>query len=163
MSEMIEATADFEAPRIKDVRPGVGDYVLDVTWVDGSECRIDLTESVFRYKHLRPLRDRDRFAAVHVADWGWAVGWGEEMDLSAEALWDLAKAQALAAMTPSDFRAWLKAHGLTQDQAAALLGLSKRSIAYYSTGAKPISRTIALALKGVEAELVGNTSAARTP
>ena len=153
MSVMIKAKRDFESPRITAVEPGDGDYVLQITWEDGSISRVDLTEPIFRLKYFRPLRDKTQFRAVNVADWGWAVSWGNDLDFSGEKLWEMAKEQANAQMLPSEFRAWLKRHDLTQQAAAELLGISKRSVAYYSTGAQPITRTVVLALKGLETEL----------
>lgn len=147
------ARAARSAPKISAVTPADEDYVLDVAWDDGTRARVDLTEPVFRLTHFRPLRKRERFKAVSVGDWGWAVTWGEDLDLSSETLWRLAQEQAKAAMTPGRFRAWLKARGLTQAAAAELLGISKRTIAYYATGAQPITRTIALAMRGAESEL----------
>ena len=42
--------------------------------------------------------------------------------------------------------------GLTLDGAARALGLSRRMLAYYRGGAKPVPRTVALACLGWEAE-----------
>ncbi|MOA41208.1 hypothetical protein D3C78_1631490 [compost metagenome] len=43
-------------------------------------------------------------------------------------------------------------HKLNLDQAAEALGLSRRMLAYYRSGAKPVPRTVALALLGWEVE-----------
>lgn len=153
MSATIKADRQIEAPRISAVAPGDSDYVVEVTWENGSVSRVDLTEPIFRLKSLRPLRNKKRFEDVKVADWGWAISWDDDLDFSGERLWEMAKEQAESAMTPSDFRAWLRHNDLTQEAAATLLGISKRSVAYYSTGAQPITRIVALALKGAETEL----------
>lgn len=141
------------APKIRTVSPTDQDQVLAITWGDGSRARVDLTEPIFRLKHLRPLRNREWFKKVSVSDWGWAISWGDDLDMSSETLRRLAQEQASAEMTPGRFRTWLKARGLTQAAAAELLGISKRTVAYYATGAQPITRTIALAMKGAELEL----------
>lgn len=47
--------------------------------------------------------------------------------------------------------AWMHRHGLSLDQAAQALGLSRRMLAYYRSGEKPIPRTVALAMRGWEA------------
>lgn len=39
-------------------------------------------------------------------------------------------------MTPSEFKAWRKAMGLRQKEAATRLGLKKRVIQYYERGAR---------------------------
>ncbi|HJU20759.1 MAG TPA: helix-turn-helix transcriptional regulator [Stellaceae bacterium] len=46
---------------------------------------------------------------------------------------------------PADFRAWRERMGWTQEQAAAALDLSRRSIIGYEQGSQPIPRTVALA------------------
>ena len=43
-------------------------------------------------------------------------------------------------------------NGLTLDAAAQELGLSRRMLAYYRSGEKPLPRTVALACKWWEAE-----------
>jgi len=154
MSAKAKTKARIEAPKIRSVRAAKGrDYALVVTWADGSVADVDVTEPIFRLKHFRPLRNRDRFRKVRVGDWGWAVTWGDGLDLSHERLWALAKAQAKAEMTPSALRAWLRAHKLDQGQFARLLGISRRSVVYYATGQQPITRLVALAMKGIEREL----------
>ncbi len=147
------ATADFKSPRILEVKAGDGDYVVIISWDDGTTSRVDLTELIFRLKYLRPLRNKDRFKQVQVEVWGWSISWGDDLDLSGEKLWELSREQQSSVMTPSDFRTWLKRHGLTQEAAADMLGVSKRMISYYATGAQPITRTIALAMKGADVEL----------
>ncbi len=54
------------------------------------------------------------------------------------------------AMTSSEFRAWRKAQGLRQKEAADLLGLKKRMIQYYEKGERDgkkvaIPKTVRLA------------------
>lgn len=148
-----KATYDFQSPKITDVSPGDRDYVLNVTWGNGEVSRIDMTEPIFRLRHLRPLRNRELFQKVKVEDWGWGVSWGDDLEYSGENLWELAIQQAKAVMIASDFRHWMVSHNLTHQLAADLLGVSKRSIDYYAIGAQPITRTIKLALLGVELEL----------
>ena len=53
-----------------------------------------------------------------------------------------------ARMRASAFRAWMDEHGLTQEAAASALGLSRRMIAYYLSGEKPIPKTVLLATEG---------------
>lgn len=153
MSVTIKAGDDGDVSRIASIRLGEGDYVLDIEWADGSTSPVDLTEPVFRLKVLKPLRRLDRFRQVAVGDWGWSVTWGDDMDLSGARLWALAQEQADAPVPPSVFRAWLKRHRLSHQRAADLLGVSKRSVDYYAIGAQPVTRTLALAMKGLELEL----------
>ena len=70
---------------------------------------------------------------------------------SADAVWRLAREQAARAEVV-DFTAWRAAHGLSMTEAAHNLGLSRRVVAYYESGAKPVPRLVALALKGFDAQ-----------
>lgn len=153
MNEMIRAETDFESPRIDSVKPSDGDYVLIVTWGNGETMRVDLTEPIFRLKHLRPLRNRERFHTATVGEWGWSIAWDDDLEISAERVWELARDQAQVHMTPSEFRAFLSKYNVTQQKMADLLGISKRSVSYYATGEIVIPRTVALALKGLASEL----------
>jgi predicted transcriptional regulator len=47
-------------------------------------------------------------------------------------------------------RGWRKRQTHTLDTAAKALGLSRRMVAYYDKGEKPIPRTVALATKALE-------------
>jgi hypothetical protein len=67
-------------------------------------------------------------------------------DMSAESIEDIAN----GAMTPQDFARFLRRNDLTEEEAAALLGYSRRQIGnFVSTG--PIPRVVALACYGYEA------------
>jgi hypothetical protein len=68
------------------------------------------------------------------------------IDMSAEFIEDIAN----EAMTPQDFVGFLRRNDLTEEEAAALLGYSRRQIGnFVSTG--PIPRVVALACYGYEA------------
>jgi hypothetical protein len=64
----------------------------------------------------------------------------------------LSKEQTGDAFPTGQFNAWMKRHGLSLSAAAQALHLTRRTIIYYSTGAKPIPAYIGLACKGWEAE-----------
>ena len=51
-------------------------------------------------------------------------------------------------MSPDAFRHWRERKALTLDAAARALGVSRRMVAYYEQGAKPIPRVVALATRG---------------
>jgi transcriptional regulator with XRE-family HTH domain len=48
------------------------------------------------------------------------------------------------------FLEWRLRHGLSLTKAADALGLSRRTIAYYSNGDRPVPRAILLACRGWE-------------
>ncbi|RYC29310.1 hypothetical protein D3273_24680 [Lichenibacterium minor] len=132
------------------------DFQVTVTWEEGSRAGqsdvIDLGPAVMTHKIYAPLRDDpDFFRTVHVINYGSALGWGdgEEIDMSAEGVEDLAE----QAMTASDFRLFMERHSFTQEAAAAQLGISRRQVNYFLTS-KVIPRTIALACAGLNAQLI---------
>jgi DNA-binding XRE family transcriptional regulator len=96
------------------------------------------------------LRKPASFAKADVAEWGHGVCWPGDIAIPVEALYRLAKEQAGQAWPTHRFNAWMKRHGLSAAQAAKALGLTRRTILYYHTGAKPIPIYIALACEGWE-------------
>lgn len=121
-----------------------------VRWSDGTRAEIDLS-SILRGRAFRTLRDADAFAKVEVGEWGHSIGWPSGPELSAETLW----LETLSATGHEDTRAfleWRLKHGLSLTKAAEALGLSRRMVAYYSNGEKPVPRPILLACKGWEVE-----------
>ena len=142
----------MKEPRISQAKPADADFTLEVTWANGSKDIIDLGDLIHRLKVFRPLREGDLFGKVEVADYGWAVRWSDEIDCSADTLWRLAQEQSGAAMSAKQFREWRKRMNLSLSGAAEALGISRRMVAYYDSGEKPIPKAIWLATKGLEAE-----------
>lgn len=130
----------------------VGPASIRLTWDDGHEATIDLAEVVGRHAALDVLRATDFFAKVRVSDDGWSVEWPGGVDFGAPQLRRWADEQAGEIMPVAAFRAWLDRHRLTQEQAATALGLSRRMIAYYLSGEKPIPKTVMLATVGYAAQ-----------
>jgi len=75
--------------------------------------------------------------------------WTDKIDMSAETLWRLAQEQSHRTMTAASFRRWRVARDYTLDDVAAALGISRRMVAYYEQGDKPIPRVVALATAGL--------------
>ena len=76
--------------------------------------------------------------------------WTDAIDMSADTLWRLAQEQAGTTMTPDEFRHWRERKAYTLDTAARALGISRRMVAYYEQGDRPIPRVVALATRGLE-------------
>ena len=53
-------------------------------------------------------------------------------------------------MTPADFVDWRKRLGYVQDEAAGILGLSRRTIVSYERGEVAVPRSVELACEAVE-------------
>jgi len=138
-------------PRIAAVQTGAEPLTLRVTWTHGGESLVDVSGMVDTYRVLAPLRcDPGLFAKVKVGEYGADVVWNEDLDVAAGTLWRLAQEQSGATMTADAFRHWRERKAYTLDTAAQALGLSRRTVAYYDRGAKPIPRTVALAVKALE-------------
>jgi Helix-turn-helix len=79
------------------------------------------------------------------------VVWPSGAELGADTLW----LETLSATGHPDSRAfleWRLRHGLSLSAAAQALGISRRMVAYYSNGERPVPRPILLACKGWEVE-----------
>ncbi len=138
-------------PRIAAITPGERPLTLRVRWEQGGENLVDVSGLIGAFRVFRPLReDRALFARVRVGEHGTDVVWTDEIDMAADTLWRLAQEQSGKAMTAEAFRAWRDRKAYTLDEAAKALGLSRRMVAYYEQGEKPIPRTVALATRALD-------------
>ena len=134
---------------------------LRVEWANGDHSEVDVGEYLKSPGHER-LRDPAYFARAKVEEWGHGVEWPEaDIGIPAEALYRLSKEQCGDAFPTADFNAWMKRNALSLAAAARALHLTRRTIIYYSTGAKPIPAYIGLACKGWEVTRRPRTNAAR--
>ena len=137
--------------RIVAVTPDAAPMTLRIRWDRGDESLIDVSamiESFRRYARLR--QSPELFRQVRVGEHGTDVVWTDEIDMSADTLWRLAQEQAGETMTPAEFRHWRERKAYTLDAAAKALGISRRMVAYYEQGDRPIPRVVALATRGLE-------------
>jgi DNA-binding transcriptional regulator YiaG len=138
-------------PRIHAVEAMEKPFTIRVQWVSGSENVIDLSGIIGAFKAFAPLRTNSGlFRQVHVGEHGADIVWNEDIDMANDTLWRLAQEQSGATMTAEAFHQWRKRHAFTLDTAAIALGLSRRTVAYYEQGKRPIPRTVALATRGLE-------------
>ncbi len=127
------------------------DYRLRLSYADGHSFEVDLREWIATTVPLRPLQDAALFAQAKVGFAGRTVEWSEDtLDLGADNLRNLAVEQA-GGIGHERIWNWLHATGMTPDQAARALGISRRMLIYYRDGEKPIPRAIWLACLGWEA------------
>jgi hypothetical protein len=127
--------------------------VLSLTFADGAVMRVDVKPIVRKHPSLRALNDPLIFRHVKVGEWGGSVQWAgdDTLELAADNLRARAIEQA-GGYSHELIMEWMARHGLTLDAAAQALGLSRRMLAYYRSGDKPVPRTVALACLGWEAE-----------
>ena len=122
--------------------------ILSLKWSDGTRADVDLGR-LLRDRAFRPLREPEEFARVRVGEWGHSVEWPSGAELSAETLW-LETLSATGHADTLEFLEWRLRHGLSLTKTAEALGLSRRMVAYYSNGEKPVPKPILLACKGWE-------------
>ena len=122
---------------------------LALRWSDGMRAKLDLA-ALLRDKHFHSLRDPGLFEKARIGEWGHSVMWPSGAELGAETLW-LETLSAAGHADAREFLAWRLRHGLSLSGSAAALGISRRMVAYYSNGEKPVPRPILLACKGWEA------------
>jgi hypothetical protein len=126
----------------------IGDKHLRIAWDDGHVAPVDLTDVIAAHKGLAALKKKNEFARVTVSADGWSLEWPSGVDFGAPQVRRWADEQAGEVMRVADFRTWMDDHALTQEAAAQALGLSRRMIAYYLSGEKPIPKTVMLATEG---------------
>lgn len=137
-------------PRISAVSVDRKPLTLRITWHTGRESRVDVSGLVETFRVYVPLRrSRKLFDAVRVGEHGTDIAWPGKIDMAADTLWRLAQEQAGTTMSADAFKHWRERKGYTLDTAASALGLSRRMVAYYEQGEKPIPRVVALATRAL--------------
>ena len=138
-------------PRIVAVEADKKPLTLRIRWDKGDESRVDVSGLIETFRVYEPLRRSPKlFRQVRVGEYGTDVVWSDEIDMPADTLWRLAQEQAGVTMSPDAFRRWRERRATTLDAAAHALGVSRRMVAYYEQGAKPIPRVVALATRGLD-------------
>ena len=123
---------------------------LRLQWDDGHSASVDLAAVAGSRPALQALLAPESFAAARLSSDGWSVEWPDGIDFGSGQLRRWADEQAGETMSAAAFRGWVERHGFTLDRAAEALGLSRRTIAYYLSGAQAIPRTVMLATLGFD-------------
>ena len=135
-------------PRIIAVTADKKPLTLRIRWDKGDESRVDVSGLIETFRVYEPLRrSPDLFRQARVGEHGTDIVWSDEIDMAADTLWRLAREQAGVTLSPDAFKHWRERHAYTLDNAAAALGISRRMVAYYEQGKKPIPRVVALATR----------------
>lgn len=139
------------SPRIVEVGADEKPFTLRIRWDRADESRVDVSALIDKFKLFAPLRlSSELFASVRVGEHGTDVVWSDEIDIAADTLWRLSREQSGASMSAEAFKLWRERKAYTQEAAARALGLSRRTLAYYEHGMKPIPRVVALATRALE-------------
>jgi hypothetical protein len=145
--ELEEDRAMSKPPLIRAVT-AKAPAVLEIAWSTGEKLTVDVSRLIKRFKLYAPLRNAALFGKAKADPWGHAVNWPGEIDMGADQLHELAREQA-GQWGAEHFSAWMTRYGLSLNAAADALGLSRRMVAHYRTGSRPIPRVVALACEGL--------------
>lgn len=138
-------------PRIVSVTAGRKPLTLRLRWDKGGESLVDVSGIAGTFRVYEPLRHApELFRKVRLGEHGTDIVWTDEIDMAADTLWRLAQEQAGLTLSPAAFKRWRERQAYTLDTAAAALGISRRMVAYYEEGKKPIPRVVALATRALE-------------
>lgn len=138
----------------------VAPLTLELDWSTKETLRVSLAQIVRKHKAFAPLKTPAIFAKVHLDDWGHALEWPEGLDMGADRLYELCREQA-GLPTASQFNEWMMQHHLSLTDAANVLGMTRRMMAYYRTGSRPIPKVVMLACMGWEAASAKQTGGHR--
>ncbi|MFA4970696.1 MAG: hypothetical protein WC540_13815 [Sulfuritalea sp.] len=136
--------------RLQSVNVETG-MVLTATYTSGNSIRVDLSDVAHRLEAFAPLESRREFRRAALADFGWGVEWPCGASLDSDRLLEMALEQQ-GQVANVDFRRWQDRHQLSLTDAAKAIGLTRRTVSQYRTGARPVPRTVTLACKGWEME-----------
>ncbi|MCF3475964.1 helix-turn-helix transcriptional regulator [Stenotrophomonas geniculata] len=131
---------------------------LGLQFGDGFAAVVDLTEAIIKHPSLARLADPSVFRAVAPDEWNRGVIFADDDDLTLAS--DNLRAMAVEQAGEHSHQqvvAWMHHHGLSLDAAAEALGISRRMLAYYRSGERPIPKTVGLAMLGWEALESGQT------
>lgn len=128
-----------------------GPQRLGLTFADGYRAEVDLSGLIAKYPSLTRLSDRKLFAEAALDEWrrGVIFAGDDELSLASDNLRALALEQ-VGEYSHQHVVMWMHQNGLTLDDAAQALGISRRMLAYYRSGAKPVPKSIGLAMLGWE-------------
>lgn len=125
---------------------------LRLAFADGKTFDADLAPVIRQYPALTVLDDPALFARARLDPRGGYVIWIEdEIELAADNLRNLAVEQSGAIDHERVFE-WMHRNHLTQERAAEAIGITRRMLNYYLSGARPIPKTVWLACVGWESE-----------
>ena len=112
---------------------------LFLRWSDGTKAEVALPKAFIA-----------RRGEVSVGDWGHSIVWPDGTELGADTLW-LGTLTAIGRDDARQFLEWRLSNALSLARAAEELGLSRRTVAYYSNGTRAVPKAILLACKGWDA------------
>lgn len=125
-----------------------GPSQLRLAFADGAEYPLDLAPVIRAYPALARLSDPALFAMARLDTRGGYLVWiDDDLEMAVDNLRNLAVEQA-GGIGHERLLNWMHSYGLTQQEAAQAIGISRRMLNYYLSGTKPIPKTVWLASVG---------------
>jgi len=126
-----------------------GPQRLALTFADEYVAEVDLASLIAKHPTLARLRDSKVFSKVALDEWrrGVVFAGDDDLSLASDNLRALALEQA-GEYSHQHVIVWMHKNGLTLDNAARALGISRRMLAYYRSGEKSVPKSIGLAMLG---------------
>ena len=137
-----------------------GPEKLRLCFGDGANFDLDLAPIIAKHRALAALAEPELFARARLDARGGYVVWMEDdLELGADNLRHLAVEQA-GGIGHERLWNWMHENALTQARAAEAIGISRRMLNYYLSGARPIPKTVWLACLGWVSEQVRHADGA---
>jgi DNA-binding XRE family transcriptional regulator len=135
-----------QTPRLQSVTV-LPDLVVSATYTDGRTVTVSMRDAIKSYPAFSPLESAEECATARIADWGFTLEWNCGMSLDCDRFFELSLEQA-DMIENVHFRQWQDRHALSLAETAKAIGLSRRTVSQYRTGARPVPRVVTLACKG---------------
>ncbi|MDX1252873.1 MAG: DUF2442 domain-containing protein [Gammaproteobacteria bacterium] len=121
---------------------------LRIQWSTGETLAVDVAEALRRNPALKEILDPAVFMRAHAGEHGVSIEWMDS-ELGADNVYAWTREQ-MGEASHEMFYGWMARNSLSLEAAANALGMSRRAIAYYRSGAKPIPKHVWLACIGYE-------------
>jgi len=137
-----------------------GPVKLRLCFGDGANFDLDLAPTIGKHRALAALAEPELFARARLDARGGCVIWIEDdLEMAADNLRNLAVEQA-GGIGHERLWNWMHDNALTQARAAEAIGISRRMLNYYLSGARPIPKTVWLACLGWAVQQAGHPGGA---
>lgn len=138
-----------ETPRIESV--SIAGTVLTVGWCDGTSDDIDIAGWLARPgpEECDILKDPAVLARPHVAGYGTVVAWDDEGDVGIDNIHLRLLAEQQKPFGPQEMAGWQARLGLSNNEAADLLGIGLSTFHSYKNGTAKVPVVVAIACRAV--------------
>ena len=134
--------------KVDSVETGPG-RMLTVRWRNGGGIRVDLSGWI-GFHRIERLRDDSVFRRVEVGEYGGSIYWDGDEDLSIDSVHLELLGEQQAPFAATDLAAWQDRRGVSNLEAADLIGVSVNTWLNYKAGATRIPQGVAIACRAMD-------------